>query len=237
MPAAVLFDLDDTLFDHRFSARAGLLHWQAELPVLGAVPYDTLEKTYSDILESVHLELLAGTIQLADARVKRTRALFEHFGAPIERPEAEALYVGYRAAYDAARRMVPGAEALLAALQNAGPKLGIITNNLVSEQIPKLEVLGLADMFDPVVISEGEGVSKPDPRIFEIALERLGTTPAETVMVGDSLTSDIESAERLGMRTVWLDHDARRVEGPPQRRVLSSLLPHEEALAAVLGRS
>ena len=59
--------------------------------------------------------------------------------------------------------------------------------------------------FDHIVTSESVRAYKPRPRIFEVALARLGADPEHVVHVGDSLTADVEGASRLGMTTVWVN--------------------------------
>ncbi|UCH57566.1 MAG: HAD-IA family hydrolase, partial [Candidatus Bathyarchaeota archaeon] len=56
-----------------------------------------------------------------------------------------------------------------------------------------------------VVLSQDHGVEKPDPRIFEIALDRAGCSSEELLHVGDSLETDIEGANRAEIRSVWLN--------------------------------
>lgn len=82
-------------------------------------------------------------------------------------------------------------------------RLGIIANQSIGSE-ERLQKWGLLTFFDVVVASAEEGVSKPDPRIFELALERAGCAPGEAVMIGDRLDNDILPAKRLGMRTVWV---------------------------------
>ena len=55
-----------------------------------------------------------------------------------------------------------------------------------------------------VIASAEEGVSKPDRRIFEIALERSGCKPENAVMIGDRIDNDIVPAKQLGMKTIWI---------------------------------
>ena len=70
--------------------------------------------------------------------------------------------------------------------------------------------------FDVVVTSEAARCYKPRPRIFEIALEALGTRPGEVLHVGDSLGADVAGAARLGMRTAWVNRSGvRRGPGDP----------------------
>jgi putative hydrolase of the HAD superfamily len=77
--------------------------------------------------------------------------------------------------------------------------------------------LGIAGFFDAVVMSSQVGCAKPDPRIFAIALERLGVSPLEALHVGDSETLDVEGAEGAGLRGLLIDRAADRSE--PGHRV------------------
>lgn len=82
-------------------------------------------------------------------------------------------------------------------------RIGVIAN-----QVPgcegRLREMGLLPYIDLVVASAEEGVSKPDQRIFEIALDRAHCPAREALMVGDRIDNDIRPARRLGMQTVWL---------------------------------
>jgi putative hydrolase of the HAD superfamily len=66
----------------------------------------------------------------------------------------------------------------------------------------------LAEYFDAVVVSGDLGIAKPDPSIFEHALEQLGVDAADAVMVGDSMSKDVEGALAAGMRAVWVNRSA-----------------------------
>lgn len=82
-------------------------------------------------------------------------------------------------------------------------KIGVIANqSLGTEQ--RLERYGLLKYTDLVVASAEEGVSKPDKRIFEIALNRSGCNASDAVMIGDRIDNDIVPANMLGMHTVWI---------------------------------
>jgi putative hydrolase of the HAD superfamily len=70
-------------------------------------------------------------------------------------------------------------------------------------QQAKLSALALASAFDAVLISEAEGLSKPDPAIFHRALERLGVAPGHAVFVGDHPDFDVAGARAAGLRAVW----------------------------------
>ena len=91
----------------------------------------------------------------------------------------------------------------LEALVDRGYHLGIIANQ-VPGTAQRLATWGLLKYFAVVAASAELGVAKPDPLIFEKALELAGCQPCDSVMVGDRLDNDIRPAKNLGMRTVWI---------------------------------
>ena len=97
---------------------------------------------------------------------------------------------------------------VLERLRAGGLALGVVSN--FEEWLERLlDVLGVARFFDVRVISGIEGIEKPDPRIFELALERAGVAPAEAVYVGDSPAFDVEPAASVGMFPVLVDRRGR----------------------------
>ena len=79
--------------------------------------------------------------------------------------------------------------------------LGIIANQSPGAE-KRLEAMGIRRYFEVIVSSAEEGVAKPDPRIFRIALDRAGCAPEQAVMIGDRVDNDIVPAKQLGMKTV-----------------------------------
>ena len=95
-------------------------------------------------------------------------------------------------------------------------KIGIIANqNLGSEE--RLEKLGLLKYIDLVIASAEEGVSKPDLRIFQIALARADCKPDDAIMVGDRLDNDIIPANKIGMKTVWIKQGFSKYSSPKEK--------------------
>ena len=95
------------------------------------------------------------------------------------------------------------AKSTLASLSQRGYKLGIIANQKLGTS-ERLESWELRQYFDIIVASAEIGYAKPDPRIFEKALELAGCTAQECVMVGDRLDNDMHPAKAVGMTTVWI---------------------------------
>ena len=82
-------------------------------------------------------------------------------------------------------------------------KIGIIANQLFGTK-ERLEKYGILKYIDLVIASAEEGVSKPDKRIFEIALKRSDCKPSNAVMIGDRIDNDIVPAKLIGMHTIWV---------------------------------
>lgn len=204
MVRTVLFDLDDTLFDHAGCARDALAAVQGCDASLRAMPFEALQRTHATFLEELHTDVMFGRVPLEDARRERFRRLLAACGADAGDDLAARLAATYRDAYRDARRAVAGAAALLAAVRPRA-RIGIVSNNLLAEQQEKLRTCALDRFVDALVVSEEVGVSKPDPAIFRVALERLDCAPAEAVMIGDSWSADIVGARSAGMHAVWFN--------------------------------
>lgn len=120
----------------------------------------------------------------------------------------------------------PGAEQTMAALRRAGLAVVIVTNSDGHGE-ENLRASGFADV--PVIDSTVVGATKPDPRIFEIALARAGVTPAEVVHVGDALRNDVAGAEAAGIAPIHFDPlRACRASGHRHIRSLPGIWRHVE---------
>jgi len=202
----VLFDLDDTLFDHWASTRAALADLRRRFPALDSLPAALVETEHRRLLEALHLRVLAGALTVDEARVERFRQLLALAGGTADGAAAAAAEAAaaYRAAYLAHWRPVEGALELLAAVHGR-LATGVVTNNVAAEQRQKIAACGFGPLLDAVVISEEAGVTKPDPRIFRMALDQLGRPAEEAVMIGDAWETDIAGARAAGIRPIWFN--------------------------------
>jgi putative hydrolase of the HAD superfamily len=232
---AVLFDLDDTLFDHRHAARSALSVVCRQHAALATQAFSDLERAHAHVLQELHEQVMAGTLDLDDARAERFRRLFRAAGVVADDDLAASAASAYRAAYLAARQPVAGATALVAAL-SPRVRLGVVSNNILLEQQEKMRQCGFTGYIDTLVVSEEAGVSKPDPRIFRFALERLGCAPDEAVMIGDSWAADIEGARGAGIRAIWFNRTGETRPAPgADVDELTSLEPISRVLDAIFG--
>jgi putative hydrolase of the HAD superfamily len=98
-----------------------------------------------------------------------------------------------------------GVRGMLETLRKAGTKLAIVSNTVVPGHCldRHLEEAGLLEFFPIRIYSSDTRYRKPHPRIFRIALDKVGVKPDRTVFVGDLLQTDIRGARRSGMKTIW----------------------------------
>jgi putative hydrolase of the HAD superfamily len=109
-------------------------------------------------------------------------------------------------------------------LRDAGLELGVVSNfEAWLEQL--LEELGVIGYFDVRVISGAEGMEKPDPRIFRLAMDRAGVRPEQSVYVGDNPEFDVDPAAAVGMLPVLIDRRDRFPDAPGLRITSMEELP------------
>jgi putative hydrolase of the HAD superfamily len=117
---------------------------------------------------------------------------------------ARRLHEAYWAGYFSEMRLDAGCAALLGDWRAAGLRLAWVSNFTTERQILKLEALGLAEAAHVLVTSEEAGADKPDPRVVDLALARLGTAPEHAWLVGDEARDDVEAARARGLASIWL---------------------------------
>ncbi|NDI36240.1 HAD family hydrolase [Chengkuizengella sediminis] len=97
----------------------------------------------------------------------------------------------------------PGLMEMLAALKNKGLKLAIISNGYGMFQYQNIQALEIENYFDFIVISEWEGIKKPEPEIFRNTLKKLGVKADEAIYFGDHPDNDVIASRNVGMRALW----------------------------------
>ncbi len=233
---AVLFDLDDTLFDHSASVAHSLDRLRRDHASLQTRSLDDILLEHRRLLEVLHTEVLAGRLTQDQARINRMRGIFKFCGVNASDELAGRSAVLHRERYRSFQRAVPGALTLLTHIHSRA-KIGIVTNNLLAEQRAKLRVCGLSLVIDQMVTSEECGHTKPDAEIFRIALERLECAASQSVMVGDSWETDICGARNAGIRALWFNRYAFRRPGGEPVEEIASFEPVQPALAMIFGKA
>lgn len=198
----ILFDADDTLFDFTAAEREAFLVTLGGLG-LGRATAAELLPTYREISRELWAMLEEGKITSTELRTERFRRLF--IAAGVE-GNPESAGSEYLAQLSRGTHLIDGALEVCRELKVRGIPLGIVTNGFKQVQEPRFNASPLAELVSLVVISEDCGVAKPDPRIFELALERACFKDRSSVLfVGDRLESDIRGAENAGIPSCWFN--------------------------------
>ena len=226
---AIFIDLDDTLYDHTFAHALAIRSGKVVDDALRDVSCEHYETRASAILEELHPSVVAGELTFDAARTRRYELLADEFGG--NRSLAATQAAAHVAAYRAAERTVPGARELLSALRQAGYPLFIVSNNTREEQVGKLRRLGLDHFFDALIVSSDHPFSKPDPRLFEVALDVARVDRSHAVHVGDSYASDVVGAQAAGIRAIWFNRNRKPAPGNTELvfQIINDFTDHERA--------
>ena len=106
----------------------------------------------------------------------------------------------------------PGGEEALKSLA-ASYRLGMVTNGIPDVQRTKINATGIEKYFEAIVVSGELAIGKPRPEIYQHALDLLGASKEETIMVGDSFARDVEGSQAFGLRGVWISMGRPKPEG------------------------
>ncbi len=197
----LLFDADGTLFDYDRAEAKALEGTFRDFNL----PFSARHaETYQVINHQVWQEFENGQISSTDLRVARFQRLFAalRMDGGIDVEQFSTRYLRNLAT---ASDLMEGAEDVVRKLHGQY-HLALITNGLKDVQRPRLANSAIANCFAVVAISEELGAAKPDPRYFDLIFEQMGQPARETVLViGDSLTSDIQGGVNYSLDTCWFN--------------------------------
>lgn len=193
----ILFDADNTLFDFDRAEAQALVETFSDRGLAFQADYASL---YKRINAEIWGEFELGQITSTRLRAERFERLFRAAG--IE-GDAQAFSRAYLPNLAKGSQLIQGAEELVRDLRGTY-RLGLVTNGLTDVQRPRLQASAIADCFEVVVVSDEIGVQKPEAGFFEVAFEQMGQPPrSEVLLVGDSLSSDIQGGNGYGLHTCW----------------------------------
>ncbi len=206
MLKAVIFDIDDTLYDYK---AANL----RTLPIVGEYAADLLDVDPEQFL-SVYQEVMER--QFAEhsdtagchSRTIRFQLVLERLGLPLRyAPKLNDFY--WHELIDDIEPE-PYVTELIQGLKERGIRLGVGTDMTAEWQIRKLEQLGLIDYMDFIVTSEEAGVEKPEYGVFRLAADKAGCELSECLFIGDNLKKDVQGALDAGMSALWYQPDTAK---------------------------
>ncbi len=199
----VFLDLDDTILDFRRAEREAL---SKTLVSFGVTPEEAVLTRYHQI-NKAHWEMLErGQLRREEVLVNRFAALFRELGLQEDAAACAARYEGNLAV---GHWFLPGAQEALEALHKKY-RLFLASNGTAAVQRGRMTSAGLYPYFEQVFISQQIGYNKPDRAYFQACFARIPDfCPERAVMVGDSLTSDIQGGINAGITTVWVNPEGQ----------------------------
>ena len=196
----IMFDADETLFDFKKSEREALKNTMIEFKIDYDENYHL--KVYKDINSVIWKEFEDGILLQKNLNVERFKRLLSKLNLNFDEIEFSKSYVEHLSyASFLYNDSLPLIESLYKEF-----KLIIITNGLKDVQDNRIRNSIIGKYFKNVVVSEEVDISKPDPKIFEYALNSINyNDKSKVLMVGDSLTSDIQGGINSGIDTCWFN--------------------------------
>ncbi len=218
----ILFDLDDTIFDFHIAERTALTK---TLVHFGIEPKEETLDRYS-VLNLQQWKLLEkGEITRAEVKVRRYRLLFDELGVDCS-PEAATAY--YETQLAQGHWFMDGAEQLLKEASQSY-RLYAVSNGSAKVQWGRLGSAGIEKYFCGIFISQEIGFDKPSIEFFDRCFAKIDDFKRqETVIVGDSLSSDILGGKNAGIKTIWYNPKGEKsteIQPDYTIRHLNELLP------------
>lgn len=209
MLKAILFDIDDTLYDLSIPFKEAFREFfpGEKMDLEGAF---LASRKYSDL---IYDRSLSGEISMAEMCIYRLGNAFRDYGKIIDGPTA----LQFQSVYEKRQHEIRMTEEMERMLEELSRKmtLGIITNGPSEHQRDKVRALGVERWIpmERIWISGDLGVGKPHKEIFEAARKKLGLKPEELCFVGDAYGHDILGAKGAGWKAVWFNHRGHQATG------------------------
>ncbi|MHC3471898.1 HAD family hydrolase [Streptomyces sp. 7R007] len=199
---AVIWDVDDTLFDYTTADREGMRrHLRAEGLLTGDETPEQALVRWRAVTDAQWARFSAGETTFEGQRRDRVRVFL---GRELSDAEADAWFRRYMVHYETAWGLFPDVLPALDALA-ASHRHAVLSNSSLTVQDRKLRVLGVHDRFEVILCAAELGVSKPEAAAFRAACDALRLAPHEVAYVGDHPEIDGRGAADAGLLSVWID--------------------------------
>ena len=197
----LFLDLDDTILDFHKAERIAL---SKTIRDFGVEPTEETLALYHGINKWHWEQLEKGTLTREEVLVNRFGVLFREFGLEID---ATACARAYEQNLSVGHYFLPGAEETVDALSKRY-RLFLVSNGTASVQKGRMTSANLYRFFETVFVSQEIGHTKPSRAYFDACFARIPDfDPQKAIIVGDSLSSDIQGGINAGIRTVWVNPD------------------------------
>jgi len=203
----LFFDLDHTLWDFETNSKETIqeLYDTHHLANFGILDFEGFYNTYSAHNHRLWDRYTKGFIKQEELRWKRVYLSLLDFKVANE-PLAKKMSQDYLEILPNKKHLFPYTIEILDYLQKKAYKMHLITNGFETVQFKKIKNSGLQDYFIEVITSEASNSLKPHKDIFEYALKNTNASIAESIMIGDNESADIQGGINIGMDTIFVNH-------------------------------
>ncbi|MEN8125076.1 MAG: YjjG family noncanonical pyrimidine nucleotidase [Bacteroidota bacterium] len=198
----VFFDLDHTLWDFEFNSEKTFAHIFEQNNL--DLDFNDFMKKYRPINHRYWKLFREEKVSKSDLRYNRLKETFNELNFRAENYLINQLAEQYLDYLPTNKTLFEGAFEVLEYL-NKKYQLHIITNGFEEVQHQKIKNAKISPYFDKIITSEKAGVKKPNPRIFNYAMELSRAIPNESIMIGDNFEADILGAKAVGMHTIFCE--------------------------------
>lgn len=197
---AIFFDADNTIVDHKDCERQALEY------LFKAIGVDYKEE-YQDIFRPLDRKLWDSVAfnkcfipkeQIPEYRFKE---FFKQIN--VDYSDYKNANELFQDGLEKSVALIPNADEVVKYLYDKNYKLYVVTNGLIRLQKPRITNSKIANYFLDVIVSEEVGISKPDPKIFNVLLDRENLKSDDVIMIGDSLKKDIQGAKNAKIKSIW----------------------------------
>ncbi len=207
----IFFDLDHTLWDFNRNSQESLLEILESFRLLQDFPNldtEAFVQTFYVITEELWEAYNQTMIDSKTLRSRRFPLIFERLHIPATRELCDRIAQQYAHICPRKGHLLPYATEVLTYLKQDYP-LHIITNGFPDIQSLKLAAGKIDTFFELVVTSASANCKKPDPRIFQFALNELGIQAQECLMIGDNYKTDIQGAQSVGIDHIYINPEKK----------------------------
>ena len=200
----LLFDADNTILDFDANEKASFFAMMQEM---GETCTEEIYQTYAAMNRRLWQAIERGEITVKEGINTRFARLMAGYGREVDGPLYESVYRSY---LNQGSQVIPEAEEALTDLQAAGYELYLITNGMEETQNFRMKASGMDRFFRDRFISSRIGANKPSAEFFAYVKEHIPDFDGrKTLIIGDSLTSDIQGGLNAGLDTCWYNREGK----------------------------
>jgi putative hydrolase of the HAD superfamily len=224
MLKTVLLDFDNTIYDDIGGIRRVFIQLRKEYRFFRQIPLDELVTRFYFTDYGMREMIREEKMPVQEINLHRTDLFLQGVGLPLKDSAVMEIHERIRLLHIMYGKPIQGANRFLKKLREKYT-VGIVTNHMGDYQREKIEKSGFEDMIDFMIPAYDYGFFKPEPEIFSIALEMAGSTPEETVMIGDNWKADIIGAIQSGIVPIWANFRNQPPPEPGFTNVIRALSP------------